>query len=255
MIFVTGDIHGNIDRFQNYMFPEQSSLTKDDYIIVCGDFGIIWKQEDDYWEKLSLDYLDNKPFTTLFVDGNHENFNRLEAFPIEEWHGGKIHKISNSVYHLMRGEVFELCGKKIFTFGGASSHDIQDGILHMDKDGDWVDTAREWSAEGKMFRIKDLSWWEQELPSEEEMQNGIENLEKHNNKVDFIITHCPSASVIAMLGHGWSKQKFEQDYLTRYLEQIKESTTYSKWYCGHMHIGLDFDDKTTLLYRTIERIV
>ena len=84
MIFVTGDIHGNIDRFQNYMFPEQSSLTKDDYIIVCGDFGIIWKQEDDYWEKLSLDYLDNKPFTTLFVDGNHENFNRLEAFPVEE---------------------------------------------------------------------------------------------------------------------------------------------------------------------------
>ena len=43
-----------------------------------------------------------------------------------------------------------------------------------------------------MYRIKGLTWWPEELPSEEEMQNGIKNLEKHNWKVDYVITHCAS---------------------------------------------------------------
>ena len=39
-----------------------------------------------------MDWLDCKFFTTLFVDGNHENFDRLYEYPVEEWHGGKVHK-------------------------------------------------------------------------------------------------------------------------------------------------------------------
>lgn len=58
---------------------------------------------------------------------NHENFDRLMAYPVEEWHGGKIQRIRPSVIHLMRGQVFELEEKKLFTFGGASSHDIDMG--------------------------------------------------------------------------------------------------------------------------------
>ena len=76
-----------------------------------------------------MDWLDCKSFTTLFVDGNHENFDRLYEYPVEEWHGGKVHKIRPSVIHLMRGQIFEIEGKSIFTFGGASSHDIDGGIL------------------------------------------------------------------------------------------------------------------------------
>ena len=76
-----------------------------------------------------MDWLEGKPFTTLFVDGNHENFDRLYAYPVEEWHGGKVHKIRPSVIHMMRGQVFAIDGKSVFTFGGASSHDIDGGIL------------------------------------------------------------------------------------------------------------------------------
>ena len=71
-------------------------------------------------------------FTTLFVDGNHENFDRLYSYPIIEWHGGKVHKINSSIFHLMRGEIYEIDNKKIFAFGGASCHDIPDGILDDD---------------------------------------------------------------------------------------------------------------------------
>lgn len=114
MIYITGDCHGNFERFNTSIFPEQKEMTKDDYVIICGDFGGVWnRNEESKTETMVLDWLDCKPFTILFVDGNHENFDRLYAYPVEEWHGGKVHKIRPSVIHLMRGQVFELEGKKI----------------------------------------------------------------------------------------------------------------------------------------------
>ena len=77
--------------------------------LICGDFGGVWnKDRESKMETSALDWLDGKAFTTLFVDGNHENFDRLYAYPVEMWHGGKVHKIHPSVIHLMRGQIFEL---------------------------------------------------------------------------------------------------------------------------------------------------
>lgn len=123
MVFVTGDCHAEFNKFSTKNFPEQNGMTRDDIVIVCGDFGI-WHDnaEERYW----LKWLNNKPFTTVFVDGNHENFDRLysDEFPIVDFHGGKAHKIRDNIYHLMRGYMFEFDGKKFFCFGGASSHDF-----------------------------------------------------------------------------------------------------------------------------------
>ena len=47
----------------------------------------------------------------------------------------------------MRGEVFIIEDKKFFTFGGASSHDIQDGILDYN-DKDWRKKAKELNKQG-----------------------------------------------------------------------------------------------------------
>lgn len=133
MIYITGDCHRNFERFNSSIFLEQEEMTKDDYVIICGDFGGVWSKDTESKEEtMILDWLDCKPFTTLFVDGNHENFDRLFDYPQEEWHGEKIHRIRSSVIHLMRGQIFVLDGKKIFTFGGASSHDIAGGILEPD---------------------------------------------------------------------------------------------------------------------------
>ena len=101
-----------------------------------------------------------------------------------------------------------------------------------------------------MYRIKGSSWWEQELPTEEEMQNGLKNLEKHNYKVDYIITHCPPASTIALLGQGL----YKQDVLTKYLEEVRQKTNYKYWLFGHMHISKAINDKDICLYEQIVRI-
>ena len=39
MIFVTGDCHGNFERFKPEYFPEQAQMTKRDIVICAGDFG------------------------------------------------------------------------------------------------------------------------------------------------------------------------------------------------------------------------
>lgn len=129
-IFITGDTHGNFSRFKKDIFYEQRGLNKDDLVLICGDFGGVWdgSPRERYW----LDWLEDKPFTTDFVSGNHENYELLSTFPVQEWYGGLAQYIRPSVIHLTRGQVFDICGKRFFTMRGASSHDITDGILEPD---------------------------------------------------------------------------------------------------------------------------
>ena len=75
MVYITGDTHAVFNRFSTKNFPEQKEMTKDDFVIVCGDFGGIWY--DNEYERHWLKWLSEKPFTILYVDGNHENFDRL----------------------------------------------------------------------------------------------------------------------------------------------------------------------------------
>ena len=174
-IWVTGDIHGNPVRLSTDNFYEQKEFSgnKDEnVVIIAGDFGLVWDKEETKQEKYWLDWLEDKPFTTIFVDGNHENHKRLATYPIKEWNGGKVHKIRPHVLHLMRGEIYIIEGKKFFAFGGAQSHDISDGILDGE-DNNWREKAKVLDKQGKyMYRIKGLSWWEEELPNVEDMANG-----------------------------------------------------------------------------------
>ena len=99
----------------------QPQLSREDFVIICGDFGLVW--QDCAEERRWLNWLEEKPWTTLWVDGNHENFDRLHTYPATEWHGGKIQKITPHIFHLCRGQVFQLENRRIFTMGGAESRD------------------------------------------------------------------------------------------------------------------------------------
>jgi len=77
MIFVTGDCHGNFERFKPKYFPEQAQMTKRDIVICAGDFGGVWF--GDGRDEAALDWLESLPFTLAFVCGNHENCDALEA--------------------------------------------------------------------------------------------------------------------------------------------------------------------------------
>ena len=96
--------------------------------------------------------------------------------------------------HLMRGQVFEIGGITFFTMGGASSHDIQDGIL----DPASPDFEREYWFKRRtrqMFRVKGVSWWPEELPSDAEYEEAVKNLDEAGWKVDCVLTHCAPTSI------------------------------------------------------------
>ena len=77
----------------------------------------------------------------------------------------------------MRGQIFDIQGKTFFTMGGASSHDIQDGILEPD-DPLLKKKCRRLDASGALYRVNHRSWWKDELPNEEEYQTARANLDR-----------------------------------------------------------------------------
>ena len=252
MIYITGDNHANFSKFNAKNFPEQKNMTKDDFVITCGDFGI-WHDtpSERYW----LDWLNEKQFTTLFVDGNHENFDRLygNEFPIVDFHGGKAHKIRDNIYHLLRGYVFDLCDKKFFAFGGASSHDIQDGILDPDDFRTHTQFKQEyekWYRDNKMFRVNHYSWWKEELPSQQEMDFGEQTLKENNYEVDYVISHCLPQEAVVLAGF------YGSDALTMYFNKlIHDGLKFKEWHCGHYHRNERIMSKFYIHYDDIKRIV
>ena len=229
MIFITGDTHIPIDiaKLNELNFLECENLTKDDYVIVTGDFGGVWNnsKKELYWR----DWLHKKNFTTLFIDGNHENFDLLYKFPVEDKFGGKVRKINNSIYHLMRGQVFNINELKFWTMGGASSTD-------------------------KENRIKNISWWQDEIPNSNEMNEGLYNLAKHNNEVDYILTHTCSSSILKKINQIFGFMPKPEENLNKYLQIIEEKVDFKHWYFGHFHEDIEIDHKHTLLFENIYKL-
>ncbi len=221
MIYITSDVHRDINRFSEAFIPNEASLTVNDYLIICGDFGFVFygdKTDEDL-----LNRLENKPYNILFCDGNHENFKVLFSYPEEQWKGGRVHRIRKNIIHLMRGQVFDLDGTKVFTFGGAYSID-------------------------RYLRQKDVSYWKEEIPTAEEYREALLNLEECNNKVDLVITHtCPS-DIIRMMGHYPDRHDEEFTGFLEYIMHDVLKDNFKYWCFGHWHIEKCIKDKIRAVY-------
>ncbi len=107
-VFITGDIHCpiDIDKLNSKCFDEGNNLTKNDILIICGDAGFVWNggNRDKKW----IEWISRRPWTTVYVDGNHENHNLLKTYPVIDFFGAKAHKISDSLFHIKRGEIMTI---------------------------------------------------------------------------------------------------------------------------------------------------
>ena len=171
-----------------------------------------------------LKYYQEQLYTTLFIDGNHENFTLLNSYPVEIWNNGKVHPINEKVIHLMRGQVFFLDGLSIFTFGGGLSID-------------------------KAWRTPGFDWWAEEEPSEEECREAIQNLKKYDYKIDYIVTHAAPRTIVK----NYLKNAYrliDADCETeKFLNSVLVNTDYKRWYCGHYHFDSSIPDcKMYVLY-------
>jgi len=244
MIYITGDTHGMEDweKINTSRFPEQKELTKDDYLIVLGDFGGVWDGSEE--DRYILKSYDKRPFTTLFIDGNHENHDLLDKYPVEEWNGGKIQRISDSVIHLMRGQVYAFGGTKVFAMGGAESTD-------------------------RMYRREGESWWAREMPSDEEYEEALKNLALVNFKADIVLTHCAPEGYIGknmrpvynsdltrmLSGSMAGVVDRSGNRLTDFLDDLitKHGLEFDHWFFGHYHRDMDWD-KFSLVFNKVRRL-
>lgn len=250
MIYITGDCHGNFKRFtKRKRMGLPFELAKDDYVIICGDFGLLWNKNTEF--KYNVEWLSSLPFMILWVQGNHENYDMIAEYPVEPWNGGIVrHIVRDRIILLERGQVFNIGGKTFFTFGGASSHDVQGGIL--DKNSPTYDADRRWAVKNDLpYRVRGYSWWEQELPTEAELQEGRDNLAKVEYCVDYVITHCLSGDMQDRLAQHYGNRVYGRDVLTDYFDELEIKVRYKHWFCGHYHINLELDAKHTILYEDI----
>jgi len=218
MIYFSGDLHGpmQIRRLGPKEFLAGRTLTKNDYLIILGDFGLVWDVNESgrnewFWQM----WLNYKSWTTLFIDGNHENFDRINKLPQVDMFGSKVGMVMDSIYHLKRGEVYIIDGKKFFTFGGGNSID-------------------------RALRTEYISWWKEEMPSKKEYDKGLNTLDKHNWKVDYVLTHACPTSIFYKLCEIEPMAK-ESNQLTNYLEIVKDKLEYKEWHFGHYHIETQID--------------
>jgi len=220
MIYFTGDTHGDPERLSK---SELSMLKSGDTLIICGDFGYLWENKKS--EHKFLNRLGMRNYNICFVDGLHENFDLLSDLHVVKWNGGKAHKLQDNVYHLMRGQLFNIEGKTIFTMGGGEDplNDIAAG-------------------EGEVRR---------ETPTATEMLVGAKTLESVNYKVDYIVTHEPPAKTRDFLLLS-SNKTLRVTALGAYFDGLAKQAVYKKWYFGSMHIDKAVSASQVSLFRNIE---
>jgi len=224
--FVTGDFHGKPNRLSGKNWPEGRLLTLDDVVINVGDFSLLWNGDKD--EKYWLKWLSERPWTTLFICGNHENFDMLDALPTEERYGADVGVVCDNIFHLRRGRVYTINGKKIFTFGGGLSTD-------------------------KACRIEGKSWWAREYPSVEELDLAWKNIMKHET-VDYVISHVPPEHILDYYLSVSHHSKFDNDLVGQHLRDMSQVLNFDMWLHGHMHVDVQLHPKYVCLYNKILKL-
>lgn len=221
MIYVTGDTHGDRSRLSK---KRLKALNPGDTLIICGDFGFLWN--DDRAEQKFLYNLSKRPYNICFADGTHENFDLLYRFPVKEKFGGRVHAVADNIFHLIRGEIYAIEDKKIFVMGGGQNPD-------RDPDDELEENATHY-----------------EIPSKTEMLTAVENLEKHNYKIDLIVTHEPPAKIKDFLLLSENAVS-GPTALRAFFDELSSQTEYKKWFFGSMHTDKFISSSMTAVFNAV----
>lgn len=205
MVYITGDTHGDPERLSKNALK---CLSPGDTLIICGDFGFVW--DDSKAEQKVLKALSKRKYNICFIDGTHENFEILNNYPVTSWSGGKVHRISDNIFHLMRGQIFTIDGLRLFTMGGGESPDLE-------------------------FRIEENPWLKYEIPSKAELLEGANNLENLGCKIDVILTHEPSSTIKDFLKLG-DNEPIHVTTLNAYFDELAKCSEFDRWFFGSLHL-------------------
>lgn len=217
MIYITGDMHGDINRFKSRAIRR---LKRQDYLIICGDFGFVW--QGGKVEQKQLTWIGKRRFTTLFIDGVHENRQLLAAYPREEMFGGTVRRLGQRLYWLERGQVFTVDGKRIFAMGGGES---------------------EQSADADMLGVS----WPEDLPTTQEIIQAAKRLADIDYTVDYVVTYEAATTI----KNAMNIRQNTINPLNTFLDRVMRSCTYNKWFYGCYHIDRKLSNTHRAVFRDV----
>ena len=218
MVYVTGDMHGDIERFKDKAIRR---LRRNDTLIITGDFGFIWNGSEE--ERKILEWIGKRKFTTLFIEGTHDNLNLLSQYPVQRWNGGDVHVVSGRLMHLMRGQVYTIEDDRYFAMGGGESSD--------------ADT-----------REPGVTWWPEEMPTMEEVEQARQTLAGLNFVPDYIISHeCPTSIANCLV----MDRRPRINLAVAFFDQMQQLCRYKKWFFGHYHMDKHIPPHYYALYHQV----
>lgn len=213
-IFLTGDTHSNFIRFHNKNFKEIDNLTREDLIIILGDVCIFYTQDQKgkLLEKFWIDWLSLQNPTFLFIDGNHDNNDKLQELVSVEMFENEVGMVSPNIFHLRRGHRYIIDGRSFLTCGGAKSKDM-------------------------LRRVVGYNWWESELLSIQEENKLFSTIEEFP-EYDYILTHTVPLEISNILMSEYIKGRKIDDPTEKILSEVEKRISFKQWFFGHFHMGV-----------------
>lgn len=225
MVYITGDIHGEIAPI--HALWKRFYPTEDDVIVILGDAGINYTgQMQDWFLKEELSALK----TTFFcIHGNHENRpQNIASYREKQWHGGRVlyEEDFPNILFPVDGDIFEISGKKCLVIGGAYSVD-------------------------KLYRLRSgWNWWPDEQPTPTIKAYVEEQIKAHQIEVIFSHT-CPFKYIPTECFLPGIDQSGVDNSTEQWLDTIEDAVNYEAWYMGHWHIDKRID-KMHFLFHGVE---
>lgn len=223
-VFITGDKHGSFGPI--FGLVERNAVDPSDILLISGDASYVW--DEDYAIKIkTLEQI--FPGCIAFIDGNHENFSILDSLPVETWKEGRVHRIGDRVFHLIRGELFSIHGDKYFAFGGARA-------------SSWLDKGQALTA-----------WWSREEPSADEICLGERVLRDNLCSINYVLSHEAPMMARAFIPR---RKPVDGDYslpglFDSWYKLLEPQPLFRKWYFGHMHADMLIFPKMRAIYNNI----
>ena len=125
----------------------------------------------------------------------------------------------------MRGQYYTIAQKNVFAFGGGQSEE-NNSYLEPDEEQKWL----------------------KELPTDEELAEGLANLAQHDNTADFIISYEPPAKMIEFIDIGTTSR----NHINTYLDKVLDTAKFKRWYFGKRHINKLIPPRYRCIFDAVE---
>lgn len=198
-----GDVHGQVNHVIDAM--TQAAQQGIGTIIQVGDF---WCYKEDDIALLTqhqefLSGLYGVTVTIHFIDGNHEDFTILNPHgPIQEFG-------DNLMYYHPRGDVFELHGVTVGSFGGAVS----------------VNQSRQ---------VPGVNWFSDEFPSAGDVERARQSF---SQGLDVLVTHeIPEQALNQVLSPGLNTTIYNAHKVREIVDELVTIARPSLVVHGHWHV-------------------